>query len=79
MKIKKLYQIDGELGHKNTVKAWTFFGEKDFLSSIIFFNDNIIEPGVTLEPHMHEDLEEIYYILEGSGIIVRRKAERRSR
>lgn len=70
MKIKKLYEIDGKLGHKDTVKAWTFFREKDLLSSIVFFNDNIIEPGVTLEPHIHDDLEEIYYVLEGVGTIV---------
>lgn len=69
MKIKNLYQIDGEPGHNETVKAWTFFVDDDFLSNILFFNDNIIEPGVQLEPHIHDDIEEVFYILEGSGII----------
>lgn len=69
MKIRNLYEIGGQAGHNNTVTAWTFFHEEDFLSNIVFFNDNIIEPGVKLESHTHSSIEEVFYILEGTGVI----------
>ena len=32
--------------------------------------EEILPPGATLTPHHHEVLEEIYYVLEGQGIMM---------
>ena len=29
--------------------------------------DTLLDKGVGITPHLHEDVEEVYYILEGSG------------
>lgn len=67
MKVKNLHSVEGELGHDSTVAAWTFFKTEDFLSDVTWFNDNLVQPGVAIEPHQHVDVEEVYYILEGKG------------
>ena len=67
MKMKNLHHVDSEQVHNGTVTAWTFFKADDFLSNILWFNDNLIEPGVAIEPHEHEDVEEVYYVLQGQG------------
>jgi len=67
MKAKNLCCIESELVHSGSVTAWTFFRADDFLSKILWFNDNLIQPGVAIEPHEHEDIEEVYYVLQGQG------------
>lgn len=67
MKIRNLHQQECELVHNGTVSAWTLFRADDFLSNILRFNDNLIQPGMAIEPHEHEDVEEIYYVLYGQG------------
>ncbi len=76
MKVKNLCCIESELVHSGSVIAWAFFRANDFLSSILWFNDDLIQPGVVIEPHKHEDIEEIYYILQGQGEIRIGKEER---
>ena len=67
MKIRNLHQVERELVHGDTVLAWTLFQAEDFLSDILFFNDNLVQPGVAIERHEHKDVEEIYYIVSGRG------------
>lgn len=35
-----------------------------------FVHDNILEPGATVGEHLHQGDEEIYFILDGSGIMI---------
>jgi len=67
MKRRNLHQQASELVHDGTVAAWTFFRVEDFLSGILWFNDNIVQPDIAIEPHQHEDIEEVYYVLNGKG------------
>lgn len=67
MKVKNLHAIESELVHNGTVTAWTLFRADDLLSDILWFNDNLIQPGVAIEAHEHEDIEEVYYVLQGQG------------
>ena len=69
MKVKNLCETKVELVHEGTVSAWTLFKEDEFQSNILWFNDNLVQPGVAIEPHSHEDIEEIYYIVQGRGKI----------
>jgi len=45
------------------------FKEDEFRSSINVFHSNILEPRVTLEPHRHENEEQVFSILGGSGVV----------
>ena len=67
MKIRNLYEIKQEQVHKGTVLTWNLPTEEDFQSSVLFFNDNLVQPGVTTELHEHQNMEEIYYIINGVG------------
>ena len=67
MKVKGLYSIESELMHNGTIVAWAFFRADDFSSNILWFNDNLIQPGVAIEPHKHKDVEEVYYVQQGQG------------
>jgi len=67
MKSRNLHQQAGELVHDGTVAAWTFFRAEDFLSGVLWFNDNLVQPDIAIEPHQHEDIEEVYYVLQGRG------------
>lgn len=35
-----------------------------------FVHDNILEPGATVGEHLHQGDEEIYFVLEGNGIMI---------
>jgi mannose-6-phosphate isomerase-like protein (cupin superfamily) len=67
MRVKNLHETNEERVHSGTVSAWNLFREEDFQSNVLWFNDNLVQPGVTIEPHKHEDIEEVYYILHGKG------------
>ena len=67
MKVRNLYEVERKEVHKGTVSAWNLFGREDFQSSVLFFNDNLVESGITTEPHEHQGIEEVYYIINGKG------------
>jgi mannose-6-phosphate isomerase-like protein (cupin superfamily) len=69
MKIRNLYKVKSEEAHGGTVLAWNLFTGEDFRSSVLFFNDNMLQPGVTIEPHEHQEMEEVYYVIYGKGRI----------
>ena len=35
-----------------------------------FMHDDILEPGVTIGEHLHENSSEIYFVVEGEGIMI---------
>jgi mannose-6-phosphate isomerase-like protein (cupin superfamily) len=67
VRVKNLHETNEERVHGGTVSAWNLFREEDFQSNVLWFNDNLVQPGVAIEPHKHEDIEEVYYILNGKG------------
>lgn len=69
MKLRNVHRVPREEPHGGTVLAWTLFTKEDFHSPVLFFNDNLVEPGKSIEPHEHSDIEEVYYILGGVGKI----------
>jgi mannose-6-phosphate isomerase-like protein (cupin superfamily) len=42
---------------------------KDIAKNIAAVYDTSLPPGESIPPHLHPDIEEIYYILSGYGII----------
>jgi len=67
MKVRDLHNVPREEKHGGTVSAWDLLTGGDFQSSVLFFNDNLVEPGTTIEPHEHESMEEVYYVISGTG------------
>ena len=67
MKIRNLYQQPGEVVRNGTLTVWRLLGEDDFVSNLSYIVECLVEAGITLEPHDHTDLEEVYYILHGIG------------
>ena len=41
---------------------------EDVNSQLMFMNEVYVEPGEDLKSHAHEDMEEVFYFLEGSGV-----------
>ena len=35
-----------------------------------FMHDDILDPGVTIGEHLHENSSEIYFVVEGDGIMI---------
>jgi len=69
MKLRNVHRVPREEPHGGTVLAWTLFTGEDFQGPVLFFNDNLVEPGRAIELHEHTDIEEVYYILSGTGKI----------
>ena len=69
MKVRSIYTVSSKSAHNNTVTQWGLFKEDDFLSTITLLNANIINPGTAVEPHQHESVEHVYFILSGVGIV----------
>jgi mannose-6-phosphate isomerase-like protein (cupin superfamily) len=51
------------------LKNIVLFNENDFLTGIRFINYTILPPGTSIGIHKHGNDEEIYIILEGSGVM----------
>ncbi len=44
-------------------------GAGGFESSFSFAQYNRIPPGEANEPHLHEDIEKVYYVIQGAGLV----------
>lgn len=42
---------------------------EDVSSPLMFLNEVYVAPGETIAAHQHEDMEEIFYFLEGKGMM----------
>lgn len=69
VKVRSVHIVSSKSAHSDTVTQWGLFKEDEFLSSINGLNANIINPGIALEPHQHENVEHVYFILSGVGIV----------
>ena len=69
MKVRSIHMVSSKSAHNDTVTQWGLFKEDEFLSTINGLNANIINPGTAVEPHRHESVEHVYFILSGVGIV----------
>ena len=49
--------------------VYDYLKMEDVLKDLGGFWQTIVNPGKRLEPHSHENHEQIYYILEGGGLL----------
>ena len=56
-------------GGKGEILFREIFGKKAFKSSLEFFHETNVKPNSTIGYHKHTGNEEIYYIIDGSGIM----------
>ena len=68
MLVRNLGDLKEFSAHGGTCRIREFFCE-EFQSDVGFFNETYVAPGEAVEPHTHGDSEELYYILEGKGVI----------
>jgi len=43
-------------------------GDSD--AGVLFMHDDVLEPGATIGEHPHEGMEEVYFVVDGSGTLV---------
>jgi len=68
MIVKNVNDVKEELAHSGTCSTRSIF-TKEFQSPTLFFAETYVEPKVEIEPHTHKEEEEVYYILEGKGLM----------
>lgn len=56
-------------GGSGPVELFEIWGSTDFKSDIDFIDRVIVPPGSTIGFHKHGDNEEMYIVLEGSGVM----------
>lgn len=67
MKIRSTYSMQGKSMRHGTVTQWQLFEKEDFLSCMRVFHNNILDVGKALEPHEHEQEEQLFFIISGVG------------
>jgi mannose-6-phosphate isomerase-like protein (cupin superfamily) len=63
------FENHGVHGGDGFAVARRLFTRDDFASSMFFFNESSLQPGSSYGDHPHQGDEEIYYILEGRGLM----------
>ncbi|MGI6086293.1 MAG: cupin domain-containing protein [Acetivibrionales bacterium] len=56
-------------GGNGSVKLQNIFNADEIKGKCRLFSQIILEPGCSIGPHEHDQEEEIYYILSGTGIV----------
>lgn len=57
-------------GGSGSIVFREIFANKDFKSQLEFLHETYIKPRSTIGYHKHEGNEEIYYIVDGEGLMV---------
>ncbi len=68
MKIKKINNIPTTLAH-NQIKRKSLIKVGDLKSNIQTVNYAWLGGGEGLDPHKHDDCEELYFFLQGKGVM----------
>jgi len=63
------FENHGVHGGEGFAVARRLFTAGDFESSLCFFNESTLQPGASYGDHPHAGDEEIYYIVEGQGLM----------
>jgi mannose-6-phosphate isomerase-like protein (cupin superfamily) len=66
----KVEMLDECHGGKGCFENHVVLAKGDSNVGIMFMNDAIIGPGMSIGHHLHEDSEEIYFVVEGSGTMI---------
>lgn len=67
----RIFPIENCHGGKGALICREILGEYERLArGIKFIHDNVLEPGVSIGEHRHDDDEEAYVILEGEGMML---------
>ena len=69
MKVRSIYNEPSRSIHDGATTQWRLFKEDEFLSTINGIVANIVNPDQATELHQHENIEHVYYILSGLGIV----------
>ena len=69
MKVRSIYIESSRSIYDGTATQYRLFQEDEFLSTIRGIVANIINPGEAMKPHQHENVEHVYFILSGVGIV----------
>ncbi|MHC9543457.1 MAG: cupin domain-containing protein [Vulcanimicrobiota bacterium] len=70
MKKVNFFQLPEEISHGGTAQKRVLIRKGDALSPLIFLNDAYIAKGSQVPAHVHDDMEEIFYVQEGEGFII---------
>ena len=68
MIIRNLKDAEEQIVHGGTCSVKMLL-DSEFESPTAFLNETYVEVGKEVEPHTHLGEEEIYYILEGGGVM----------
>lgn len=67
MELKELVACHGGMGK---ISSRDVLVDQDSELGVRFMHDDLIEPGATVGEHIHDDGEEIYFVVEGKGTII---------
>ena len=67
MKLKNVHREPAGLPDHVGGKCWTIWKKSDFLGTMTEVGLNLLDAGLDMELHVHDDEEEIYYIIGGVG------------
>src|SRR5215207_8691003 len=56
-----------EPAHGGTAVKRVLIRQGEAASDLIYMNDAYVEPGQTVPAHEHQDMEEVFYVLEGQA------------
>jgi len=70
---KKCHNGEGEISFREV------FNQEAFESKLAHLHETIVRPHSTIGYHLHKGNEEIYYLIEGEGIMTVDREERRVR
>ena len=68
--IKNINEIEAKKTEAHGEALYKILFDRNTLKAMTGFWQTIVNPNITLPPHSHEDEEQIYFILEGNGIIM---------
>ncbi len=66
---RETFENHGVHGGDGLAVARRLFTKEDFGSSLFFFNESTLQPGSSYGDHPHEGDEEVYYFVEGRGLM----------
>jgi len=72
---QEIVEIENVRGGTGKIKFQHYFKKEDFTSKVRLCSCATIPPGASIGNHTHEDEDEVYVILKGSGILSDGKEE----
>jgi quercetin dioxygenase-like cupin family protein len=67
--IKNIDKVEAKKTNVHGEALYKVLFDKDTLKAMTGFWQTVVNPNIALPPHSHEDEEQIYFILEGNGVV----------